>query len=84
MQHMNELERLLVSAPLLDERGRACPAPIIALVKALRQFEEVELWADDPAAWGDLHAFAWATGHQLMTPQLDGPTLRAVIKRKAT
>ena len=84
MQHMNEIERLLVSAHLLDERGKACPAPIIALVKALRRFEEVELWADDPAAWGDLQAFVSATGHVLVTPKPDGRVLRAVIRRKAT
>jgi tRNA 2-thiouridine synthesizing protein A len=56
--------RLEVSAHLVDARGRPCPVPIIELAKALRRFELVELWADDPAALGDLATFCEATGHQ--------------------
>ena len=52
MHDMNEKGQLLVSAHLVDARGKACPAPIIELAKALRVHEVVELWADDPAAWG--------------------------------
>ena len=79
---MNELKRLSVSAHLVDARGKACPAPIIELVKALQRWPEVELWADDPAAWGDVYAFVSATGHQLLTPQREGWVMRAVILRK--
>ena len=77
---MNEPARLRVSAHLVDARGKACPAPIIELAKALRSYAEVELWADDPAAWGDLQAFSEATGH----PIVEGDAralLRAVVQR---
>ena len=82
MHDMNEIERLRVSAHLVDARGKACPAPIIELARALRAFAEVELWADDPAAWGDLQAFAQATGHLLATPVTHGRLLQAVIRHK--
>jgi TusA-related sulfurtransferase len=82
MHAMNEIERLSVSAHLVDARGKACPMPIIELARALRQWPEVELWADDPAAWGDLYAFAEATGHLLLTPPQPGRLLRALIRHK--
>ncbi len=84
MQHMNDLGRLSVSAHLVNARGKACPAPIIELVKALQTFEQVELWADDPGAWGDLRALVAATGHQLLTPPPVGAVMRAVVGRKPT
>jgi TusA-related sulfurtransferase len=84
MHHMNDLERILVSAHLVDARGKACPAPIIELAKALRAHALVELWADDPAARADLEAFCEATGHELVTSShLEGP-LKAVIRLKKT
>ncbi len=82
MHDMNEIERLRVSAHLVDARGKACPAPIIELARALRSFPEVELWADDPAAGGDLEAFAQATGHLLVSSSAEGRLLRAVIRHK--
>lgn len=82
MHDMNEIERLLVSAHLVDARGKACPAPIIELAKALRGSAEVELWADDPAARGDLEAFCEATGHVLVTHAVESACLRAVIRHK--
>lgn len=82
MQHMNDFPRLSVSAHLVDARGKACPAPIIELVKALQSFEEVELWADDPGAWGDLYAWAGATGHELLVGPPAGAVIRALIRRK--
>ncbi|MFO0597512.1 MAG: sulfurtransferase TusA family protein [Myxococcaceae bacterium] len=78
---MNEINRLLVSAHLVDARGKACPAPIIELAKALRAHPNVELWADDPAARGDLDAFVAATGHTLVHLGTTG-LLRAVVRRK--
>ena len=56
--------------------------PIIDLATALRTFAEVELWADDPAAWGDLHAFSEATGHPIVTAPTGGRLLQAVIRHK--
>ena len=82
MHDMNEIKRLLVSAHLVDARGKACPAPIIDLARALRTHSEVELWADDPAAWGDLHAFSEATGHAIVTAPTGGRLLQAVIRHK--
>ena len=81
MHDMNEFERLRVSAHLVDARGKACPMPIIELAQALQRWPEVELWADDPAAWGDLYAFATATGHQLVSAPSKGQPLRALIRR---
>jgi len=83
MHDMNEKGQLLVSAHLVDARGKACPAPIIELAKALRVHEVVELWADDPAAWGDLNAFVDATGHRLVTSPSSASPLRAVIQRRS-
>ena len=82
MHDMNEIERLLVSAHLVDARGKACPAPIIELAKGLRGFEQVELWADDPAAWGDLVAFCEATGHVLVARAGESAVLRVLIRHK--
>jgi TusA-related sulfurtransferase len=82
MQHMNEKERLKVSAHLIDGRGKACPLPIIELAKALKSHDEVELWADDPAARADLQAFCSATGHQLVSEASKERLLKALIRHK--
>ncbi|MFT3709339.1 MAG: sulfurtransferase TusA family protein [Archangium sp.] len=79
---MNEIERLLVSAHLVDARGKACPVPIIELAKALRAHPMVELWADDPAARGDLNAFLEATGHRLAGDGGATKPLRVLVGRK--
>lgn len=72
---------LSVSAHLVDARGRACPVPIIELARALRQHADVELWADDPAAHGDVLAFAQSTGHRVERLEA-GPPLRALVRRR--
>ncbi|MEW5741562.1 MAG: sulfurtransferase TusA family protein [Myxococcota bacterium] len=81
MREVNEPTRLSVSAHLVDARGKACPAPIIELAKALKGHVHVELWADDPAARGDLDAFAAATGHRVLELQADN-VLRALVQRR--
>lgn len=78
MHDMNDLERLRVSAHLVDARGKPCPMPIVELARALSRWPEVELWADDPAAEGDLRAFADATGHVLL--EVSG--VRALVRRR--
>jgi cysteine desulfurase len=81
MHDMNESERLLVSAHLVDATGKACPVPIIELAKALRAWPVVELWADDPATRGDLHAFLGATGHLLRAERTSGQRYSAVVEK---
>jgi TusA-related sulfurtransferase len=81
MRAGDDPHQLEVSAPLVDARGKACPLPIIELARALKNAPLVELWADDPAARGDLEAFAQATGHRVLQ-QADGPPFRAVVQRQ--
>jgi TusA-related sulfurtransferase len=78
---LHEPVRLQVSAHLVDARGRACPQPIIDLAKALKLHLLVELWADDPAARGDVEAFCEATGHALEALE-STPSLRALVRRR--
>ena len=73
----------MVSAHLVDARGRPCPVPIIELALALKAHPVVELWATDPAARGDLAAFARATGHALESQDAAPGLLRAVVRRAA-
>jgi tRNA 2-thiouridine synthesizing protein A len=80
MHDLGEPSRLEVSAVLADARGRACPLPIVDLARALKLHALVELWADDPAARGDLVAFCEATGHQLLQVE-HGVPLRALVRR---
>lgn len=82
MRQSNDVKRLSVSAPLADCRGQACPLPIIALARVLRDAPEAELWADDPAARADLDAFCAATGHELVAADAAGGLLRAVVRRR--
>ncbi len=70
--------RLEVSAQLVDARGKPCPVPIIELARALRTCALVELWADDPAAEGDVKTFCEATGRVLRQLEQQ-PFFRAVV-----
>lgn len=50
---------------VLDERGRLCPAPVIALARAMRELPAhsmVRLLADDPAAEHDVPAWCRMKG----------------------
>jgi TusA-related sulfurtransferase len=79
MRTENEPARLEVSARLVDARGKPCPVPIIELAKALKVVARVELWADDPAAEGDLSTFCQATGR--VTEALERtPFLKALVR----
>ena len=55
----------------VDERGRRCPAPIIALGRtaAERPGQLVELLADDPAARHDVPAWCRMRGADLLTSE---------------
>lgn len=53
----------------LDERGRVCPLPVIALAKAAAAAPAgtlLRLLADDPAAGYDVAAWCRMRGHELL------------------
>lgn len=72
---------------VLNCRGMPCPAPVIELAKAVRDIpigEEISVDADDPAAPGDVAAFARMRGHVFVgsVTQADGAariTVRRVV-----
>lgn len=58
-----------MTGTVLDERGRPCPLPIIALGRALRTLpsgEQVTLLADDPVAATDVPAWCSLVGARLI------------------
>jgi cysteine desulfurase len=70
---------------VLDCRGMPCPAPVIELAKAIRDIpvgEELSVDADDPAAPGDVAAFARMRGHTFVGSviQPDGAA-RVTVRR---
>lgn len=53
----------------LDERGRLCPLPVIALARAAADAAPgtvLRLLADDPAAGSDVAAWCRMRGHDLL------------------
>ncbi|MBX9795818.1 sulfurtransferase TusA family protein [Sphingomonas sp.] len=53
----------------IDARGQRCPWPAIRAARALREgADAIEIWADDPAAPGELAAIAAAAGATLTRP----------------
>lgn len=55
--------------PVLDMRGQRCPAPVIALARAMRDLPagtQVHVLADDPAAEYDIPAWCRMKGAQLL------------------
>lgn len=53
----------------LDERGRPCPMPVIALARAMADQTRgatIELLSDDPAARYDIPAWCRMTGHEFV------------------
>jgi TusA-related sulfurtransferase len=69
----------------VDARGLACPLPILALARALREQPDgglVELWATDPAAEADVQAFCAATGNLLETLERVADILRARVRKQ--
>lgn len=54
----------------LDERGRLCPLPVIALARAAAELPAggvVRMLADDPAAHVDVAAWCRMRGHTLLS-----------------
>jgi TusA-related sulfurtransferase len=59
----------MVSDLVLDQRGRLCPLPVIALGRAAGELAPgsvIELLADDPAAQYDVPAWCRMRGHDLV------------------
>jgi tRNA 2-thiouridine synthesizing protein A len=56
---------------LVDARGQRCPWPVLRLARALRDgAPAVELLSDDPAAGGEIAAFAAERGLPLVVDDL--------------
>ena len=72
---------------VLDYRGRPCPAPVMALaaaVLAAEVGEAVAVEADDPAAPGDVAAWARMRGQELVsTEHLHDGAARITVRRIA-
>jgi tRNA 2-thiouridine synthesizing protein A len=70
---------------VLDQRGRVCPLPVIALGTAARHHPGavVEVWADDPAAEHDIPAWCRMRSAELLLVEPwgeDGLTRRYVVR----
>jgi len=74
------------SAITLDERGRRCPLPVLALARACQQQPPgtvIEVLSDDPAAEFDIPAWCRLKGAQFLgqVPQPDGePGMRFRVR----
>ena len=63
---------------VVDARGLACPAPVIALAKVARALpagSRITVLATDPAAAVDVPAWARMRGHQVLQTSQDGEHL---------
>lgn len=68
---------------VLDEVGRACPLPVIALGRALRAQaggSEVLLLADDPVVLTDVPVWCSMVGAQLLSTDSADGTIRMLIR----
>jgi len=68
----------------LDARGRACPIPIVELMKAMRGCspgDQVELKANDRAFPVDVAAWCKKTGHSLLSLEVRGAEYVAVVRK---
>ena len=73
----------------LDERGRRCPLPVVALMRATTAYPPghvVAVISDDPAAEHDIPAWCRLKGATLLTrsePEDGGPGLAFVVQLPA-
>ena len=69
---------------VVDSRGRRCPLPIIDLARAARGLpagDEVEVWADDPAAASDVPAWCRLRRHEYLGSRpLDGRAVAYLVR----
>jgi TusA-related sulfurtransferase len=71
-------------ADTLDCVGLFCPQPLFQTKEAIEGIEVgeiLEVIADDPAADGDLHAFAKRAGHEMVQFENDNGEMRFLIRR---
>lgn len=68
----------------LDCIGLYCPQPLFQTrenIDSLQVGEVLEVLADDPAAEEDLKRFAKRTGHEIVSIEKEGDTLRFLIRK---
>ncbi len=68
----------------LDVRGRACPIPIVELMRVMKTLaagEEVEVRADDAAFPADVEAWCKKTGNELVRLTHDASGHLAVVRK---
>jgi tRNA 2-thiouridine synthesizing protein A len=73
-------------AATLDMVGYFCPEPVIRVneeIETVAAGEVLELLADDPSSESDIKSWAKRTGHELVSIEKDGSTIRFLIRRKA-
>jgi tRNA 2-thiouridine synthesizing protein A len=73
-----------MSTRILDVRGRACPAPIVELMRAIRGLvdgERVEVIADDRAFPADVAAWCRKTNNALLSLETRADAHVAVIRK---
>jgi TusA-related sulfurtransferase len=72
-----------LSAQVLDERGRSCPLPIIALGRARRRWApgtQITLLADDPVVLTDVPAWCAMVGAAVLQQHSDSGTFTYLIR----
>ena len=73
-----------MSTRLLDMRGRACPAPIVELMRAIRAVgdgDTIEIIADDRAFPADVAAWCRKTNNALVTLDTRADGHFAVVRK---
>jgi tRNA 2-thiouridine synthesizing protein A len=71
-------------ADTLDCVGLYCPQPLFMTKTAIESIEIgqiLEVFADDPAADSDLHAFAKRAGHEMVSFDKENGEMRFLIRR---
>lgn len=72
-----------ITRKVVDSRGSFCPGPITDLFRAYRQSsigDEIELLATDPAAKGDVEAWARKSGNEVLEETQEKDYLRLIVK----
>jgi TusA-related sulfurtransferase len=70
----------------VDVRGRACPIPIVELMRVVRESavgDEIEVMADDRAFPSDVRAWCNKTGHSLVSLTEEGAAHAALVRKES-